>query len=49
MQMMEMFFPLFFFVLPSVMADLQVGFYKSTYPQAESIIRQVVQTHFSGD
>ena len=34
---------LFLFVLPLVLADLQVDFYKSTCPQAESIVQQVVK------
>ncbi|KAA8518345.1 hypothetical protein F0562_015772 [Nyssa sinensis] len=36
-------------IVPLVMADLQVGFYGSTCPQAESIVRQVVQKRFSTD
>lgn len=42
-------FLIFFFVLPLVLADLQVGFYDSTCPQAESIVQQVVQIAFSKD
>ena len=40
---------LFLFVIPHVLADLQVDFYKSTCPQAESIVEQVVKNEFSRD
>ncbi|KAF3441137.1 hypothetical protein FNV43_RR15048 [Rhamnella rubrinervis] len=36
-------------VFPNVMGDLSVGFYNSTCPQAESIIRQVVQTRMKSN
>ncbi|KAB2631655.1 peroxidase 57-like [Pyrus ussuriensis x Pyrus communis] len=39
----------FFFLLPLVVADLRVGFYNATCPQAESIKRQVVQRRFATD
>lgn len=39
----------FLFLLPLVLADLRVGFYNATCPQAESIIRQVVQKRFATD
>ncbi|TQD94082.1 hypothetical protein C1H46_020277 [Malus baccata] len=38
-----------FFLLPFVVADLRVNFYNATCPQAESIIRQVVQKRFATD
>lgn len=37
------------FVLPLALADLRVGFYNSTCPQAESIVRQVIQKRFRAD
>ncbi|XP_077247459.1 peroxidase 44-like [Tasmannia lanceolata] len=40
---------MFLFFVPLVLADLQLGFYNSTCPQAESIIRAVVQKRFKSD
>ncbi|KAH7664494.1 Peroxidase protein [Dioscorea alata] len=43
---------LFFILLlciPLITADLQIGFYNSSCPQAESIVLSVVKKHFSGD
>ncbi|CAK7341601.1 unnamed protein product [Dovyalis caffra] len=42
-------FLLFLFVLPAVLADLRVGFYKPTCPEAESIIFQAVQKRLNTD
>lgn len=42
-------YSLFLFVIPPVLANLQVDFYKSTCPQAESIVQQVVKNEFSRD
>lgn len=44
--------PLFLFLLPIVLVsaqDLRVGFYNSNCPQAESIVKAVVQKHFGTD
>ncbi|KAJ8650300.1 hypothetical protein MRB53_003323 [Persea americana] len=38
-----------FLMAPFVLGDLRIGFYNSTCPQAESIIRGVVQKHFRAD
>lgn len=46
---MEASFIFFLLVLPLVMADLRVGFYQSTCPQAESIVSQVVKYRFNTD
>ncbi|KAE9599676.1 putative peroxidase [Lupinus albus] len=40
---------IFFFVLPFALADMRVGFYSTSCPRAEDIIRQVVQKHFNQD
>ncbi|XP_061348040.1 peroxidase 44 [Gastrolobium bilobum] len=40
---------IFFFILPVAFAELQVGFYGSTCPKAESIVQQVVQNRFNRD
>ncbi|CAH2056768.1 unnamed protein product, partial [Thlaspi arvense] len=37
------------FLLPVVTAQLRVGFYNSTSPRAEQIVRDAVQKHFHGD
>ncbi|XP_050211772.1 peroxidase 44-like [Mercurialis annua] len=42
-------FLFFFFALPLVLADLRVGFYQSTCPQAESIVLQVIGNRFKSD
>ncbi|XP_020208138.1 peroxidase 44 [Cajanus cajan] len=39
----------FFFVLPFTFAELRVGFYSSTCPSAETIVRDVVQKRFNQD
>ncbi|KAK7286595.1 hypothetical protein RJT34_21702 [Clitoria ternatea] len=40
---------LFCFILPLAFADLQVGFYGSSCPKAESIVKQLVQKRFNRD
>lgn len=42
-------FLLILFIVPAVLADLRVGFYKPTCPDAESIIFQAVQKRFNTD
>ncbi|KDP39635.1 hypothetical protein JCGZ_02655 [Jatropha curcas] len=42
-------FLLFLLALPLVLADLRLGFYQSTCPQAESIVLKVVQNRFKTD
>ncbi|XAR69550.1 Peroxidase [Bertholletia excelsa] len=37
------------FLLPLAKAQLRFGFYNSTCPRAEQIVREVVQKHFSAD
>ncbi|RDX64819.1 Peroxidase 57, partial [Mucuna pruriens] len=39
----------FCFILPLAFADLQVGFYESSCPKAESIVKKVVQNRFNRD
>ncbi|KAF9619721.1 hypothetical protein IFM89_009063 [Coptis chinensis] len=46
---MKLPFLFLYFFLHIVCADLQVGFYSSTCPQAESIIQAVVKKRFNGD
>ncbi|KAL5719285.1 peroxidase [Ranunculus cassubicifolius] len=46
---MKVFLYFLFLLLPAACADLRVGFYSSTCPQAESIIRAVVQRRFARD
>ncbi|XP_059646460.1 peroxidase 57 [Cornus florida] len=47
--MMKISFLFFFCIFPLVLSDLQVGFYSSTCPRAELIVRQVVQNRFKTD
>ncbi|XAR69839.1 Peroxidase [Bertholletia excelsa] len=47
-KIMEILF-MFLFFLPLVTAQLRIGFYNSTCPRAEQIIRDVVQKQFNGD
>lgn len=42
-------FLLILFIVPAVLADLRVGFYKPACPDAESIIFQAVQKRFNTD
>uniref|UniRef100_A0A6N2NIN7 Peroxidase n=1 Tax=Salix viminalis TaxID=40686 RepID=A0A6N2NIN7_SALVM len=46
---MKVSFLLVLFIFQAVSADLRVGFYKSTCPDAESIIFQAVQKRFNAD
>ncbi|CAL0322836.1 unnamed protein product [Lupinus luteus] len=39
----------FFVLLPFALADMRLGFYSSSCPRAEDIMRQVVQKHFNQD
>ncbi|KAF7147732.1 hypothetical protein RHSIM_Rhsim03G0048900 [Rhododendron simsii] len=43
------FIGLFLLLVPLVTAQLQIGFYNSTCPQAELIVRQVIQQQFETD
>ncbi|KAL5547044.1 hypothetical protein UlMin_006731 [Ulmus minor] len=40
---------LFVLLIPFVLGDLRVGFYKARCPQAERVVRQLVQAHFAND
>ncbi|KAK6944537.1 hem peroxidase, partial [Dillenia turbinata] len=49
MKMPVMFIFLFLLLAPLAVAQLRVGFYSSSCPKAESIIKQVVQSRFQSD